>query len=75
MGAAALLVVGMMLLGAANAQFAAGDFDQEGSGIGSGNNGGCIPPSKSDFPKILQHNAVNEIRCHLACTEKVRMDR
>lgn len=48
------------------------DMDQEGSGVGSGEStGGCIPPTRADFPNILQSDVINEIKCHLACIDKV----
>ena len=66
-----LQVAAQLWMATSPANAAGEDFDEEGSGIGSGDDVGCIPPSMSDFPTIHEPDAVNEIRCHLACIDEV----
>ena len=80
-----ILVLAVCLAGVASQTMDPGLFDTESSGSGMGSAAGsgegsgagsedtsCIPPqSKTSPSSVFERDIVLEIRCHLACVEKV----
>jgi hypothetical protein len=63
--AASLLVAAALSVSRISAQ------GEEMSGSGEDPDGSCRLPETSTMPTMIEFNALNEIRCHLACIDKV----